>query len=344
MKLERVCEFLKHVPRYTESTDGTQCQVKCIFCGDSKKSDHGHLSIKIDLHDHEPMMYRCFRADCQQKGILTTSMLQQLGCTDMQTIIELAQYNQTISKNIDKPFNDKVSKGFEMVNLDISDNLEKLKYINRRLGTDFETSDLRDFKIQLGLYEFLRVNYIKRLSYKKEYCDVLDEYTIGFLSMYSDYLICRDISNQMVTGKRYTMYRTTGKPDPTDMKLYSIPTEIDLLDPRPAVINVAEGTFSILGAYLHTNLGREEKNSIWLANCGSEFENTIIHTAKQYGLLSVRIHIWSDSEIKLGKYEKLLTILSPRLDIKSFQVHYNTKSDDFGHPSNQIKINTITLK
>lgn len=344
MRLERVCNFLETVPRYRISGDGTQAQIQCPYCGDSHKSDHGHFSVKLEIEPKEPMMFRCFRADCMKTGILTTDVLQLLGCQDTGTLLELAEYNRTISKKLDKPFLAKKNRQFQLVNLDISDNKEKLRYINARLGTNFETGDLRRFKIQLGLYEFLRVNYISKLAFGKQFCDMLDQYTIGFLSMYSDYLICRDITKKVVTGNRYTIYRTTGKPDPTDMKLYCIPTEIDIMTPEPAEINIAEGTFSILGAYLHTKLGRSMKNNIWLANCGSEYQATITHIAKQYGLLDMIIHIWSDSEIKLKKYEDLLRQISDQVNVVGFQVHYNTKAEDFGHPKSQIAIQTVTLK
>ena len=126
----------------------------------------------------------------------------------------------------------------------------------------------------------------------KEYCDKLDYYCIGFMSMYNDYIICRDISRELKSGNRYTMYRTSGVSNKDDMKLYCIPADIDLLDPRPACINIAEGPFSILGAYLHCNdIGNTEKNSLWLANCGAKYKNTLLHVTKQFGLLRVKIFI-----------------------------------------------------
>lgn len=343
MRLPLVAKFLQTVPRYKESGDRKQCQLKCCFCGDSNKSDHGHLSIKLDIDKGSPIVYKCFRAECQRSGILTTEILQQLGCNDMNTLLELSKYNQTVSKSLDKSFNDKSNKNYTLVNLDIKSNMDKLAYINARLGTQFDTNDLKQFKIQLGLYEFLNVNYINHLSFSKSFCDLLDQYTIGFLSMYSDYLICRDITKNLRTGNRYTMYRASGKPDPNDMKLYCIPTEIDLIDPTPAEIHIAEGTFSILGAYLHTGIGHEQRNSIWLANCGSEFNNTLMHVVKQYGFLTIILHIWSDSEIKMEKYEKLVRSLTGRVRIKAMFVHYNTKADDFGHGPKNIKTSTIQL-
>ena len=76
MKLERVYRFLKTVPRFKESGDGKQVTCKCPFCGDSTKSDHGHFSIKVDTDPGEPMWYKCFRASCEEKGVLTPKVLE----------------------------------------------------------------------------------------------------------------------------------------------------------------------------------------------------------------------------------------------------------------------------
>lgn len=289
------------------------------------------------------MPYQCFRADCGETGILTTETLQLLGCSDTEVLLELASHNRTISTKLEKGFNEKINHDYQVVNLSLSDNQAKLDYINNRLGVNFRFEDLRNFKIQLGLYDFLRGNYINNLAFKKSQCDLLDQYTIGFLSMYSDYLICRDITSTLETGMRYTMYRIRGRATENDKKLYCIPAQLDLLDPHPADINIAEGTFSILGAYLHTKKGRDNPNSLWLANCGSGYKNTLLHVVKQFGLYDVNLHIWSDSEIGIKKYEKLLRDVSDRTRIRACHIYYNKKAEDFGVPGNQIKVDKTDL-
>ena len=115
------------------------------------------------------------------------------------------------------------------------------------------------------------------------------------------------------------------------------------MNPRATEINIAEGPFSILGAYLNSGYEISRPNSIWVANCGSEYHNTIMYLCKEYGLLKVRINIWSDSEIKITKYQKLLSQLKPRLDIRSFVVRYNDKAEDFGHAAKDIKMKEVSL-
>ena len=115
------------------------------------------------------------------------------------------------------------------------------------------------------------------------------------------------------------------------------------MDPHSAIINVAEGPFSILGAYLNTDLGRERPNNVWLANCGSEYTNTILRVCKQFGLLKVRINIWSDSEIKLNKYQKLYRDLKNRMNIRRMIIYYNRAAEDFGHAARNIEVQTATV-
>lgn len=344
MKLERVCLFLATQPRYNINGEETQIQCACWKCGeDTTKNKPGNMSVKIEVQPGESMAYHCFRAECQASGILTTEDLQEMGCMDIDTLTELATWNKEVNPRLEKKFYVREDEKYSLVNLSISDNDAKMKYINSRLGVNFSTQDLAQYKIQLGIYDFLYINYISRLAFKQEFCDLLDLYTISFMSIYGDYLICRDITKKLVTGNRYTMYRIRGKPREGDTKIYSIPREINLLDPNPVDLNVAEGPFSILGAYLHTNLGRDQKNNIWLANCGSGYKSTIEHITRQFGLLDVNLHIWSDSEIKVDKYEKLIRSLKYHMRLLSVTIYYNAIAEDFGQNKANIKVNKLEL-
>lgn len=344
MKLPSVYRFLQTLPRYRESGDGVWIQVQCPFCGDSQKSNNGHFSIKVDVDRNEPMCYKCFRADCGEKGLFTTDTLKALGCSDINVLSELANHNKNCGGKVGSDIIIRDAKPLVIANVNRTSRLNKLQYINDRLGTKFSMADMEQFKIQLNLYDFLEVNSISKLAFPRQICDLIDQYCIGFISIYGDYIIFRDITKGMVTGKRYQIYRTIGRPQEGDLKLYSIPSEIDLLDPQPAILNIAEGPFSILGAYLYGKIGKDARNSIWLANCGSDYEKSIKYITKRYGLLTVRINIWSDSEIPIKRYEALKHKLDNHMKIKAFHVYYNTKSDDFGHPVDEIHPKRIVLE
>lgn len=347
MKLtcERITEFLKDLPYAKISSDGRQLMCRCPFCGDSRKDPtHTNFSIKLAREVGEAFLYKCFRAECGRSGLLTTDTLQLFGCRDMDTLSELATWNQAISKKFDKQFHVKKSRQYQVVNVKSDYSKGKLAYINQRLGTNWDFKDLKDYRIQLNLYDFIRGNRIRKLAYSKTTCDNLDAYCIGFISMYQDYAIFRDCTKNMITGKRYYNYRTSGEIDPNDTKVYCIPTELDLLDPNPADINIAEGAFSILGAYLHTDYGRDNPNSLFLANCGSEYRNTILSVCAQYGLVKINLHLWADSEIPIGKFQKLYKSIKDRLLIEHCYVYYNTKAEDFGQRAKNISVKRVILK
>ena len=342
MKLPLLSEILEDMPGYKRSGDGTNITIRCPFCGGSNK-DQSSLSIKIDVEKNEPIWYQCFRASCARKGALNTITLQEMGITDINVLMEVASHNKNVNGMSDKPFISKGKREYTLVNLPIKLNIPKIEYINRRLGTELNANELGMFKIQLSIKELLRINQIKRLSLKPSAIDLIDQYCIGFISMYNDYMICRDISPNLITGKRYYMYRISGKPSPDDLKIYCIPREIDIMEPKTAIINIAEGPFSIVGAYINTNIGCEKPNSIWLANCGSQYHNTIMHVCKQYGLLKVRINIWSDSEIKPQFYQKLYSQLKNKLDIRRMTVYYNDKFEDWGTSKKNMKIREVSI-
>lgn len=345
MKLPGVCEFLESLPGAISSTNGSQVMVPCFEC-DGPDSSRPHLSIKLDVEPGEPMLFRCFRASCALKpGVLTTEQLRRLGCRDDAVLRELVEYNATVDPGFERRFTASIAEDLALANLPRGNAEAKLNYLVDRLGIALGYDDLKDLKIQLSLLEMLRVNDIRNLATSSSMARMLDVYCVGFVSAWGDYLICRDVTPDMKTGKRYYNYRLTNKStkDGSVSKIYIIPGMVEILNPRSTEINVAEGPFSILGAKFNTGIGGTRPNSIWAANCGSEYENTIIRICKQWGFLKVRINIWSDSEIGLGKYRKLLNDLSSRLDIRSFDVYYNTLREDFGYPRNLIRVRKVEM-
>ena len=337
MELELVREWLEsEMPNYRPSGDGRYCRVECPWCG------HQDLSIKIRPDDGEPVWYSCWSASCLKNGKLTSDVMKEWGCIDPSTLDELRQYNATVSPYIEKKFIEREARDYRIINLPRGDSEGKLAYINGRLGVTLTFEQLKDFKIQLSVLDMLRLNDIRQIATSKNRLRYIDQNCIGFVSIYDDYLICRDMEAK---GKdlRYYNYRLAGKADPNDLKVYCLPTNLDLLDPRSANINVAEGIFSILGAYMHTGIGRDRTNSLFLANCGARYTNTILRTCRQYGLTKVRLNIFSDSEVKIGVYRDLIRDLKGHLDIRHMTVYYSS-ADDFGHSKKDIgHVEGITL-
>ena len=339
MNLDLVREWLEaEMANVRPSGDGAWLRVECPWCG------HQDLSIQVDPDDKAPLTYKCFSASCDKHGVLTTDVLREWGCIDEPTLTELAMYNKTVNPYVEKTFVVREKRDYRIVNLPRGNAMVKLRYIQERLGVPLSLDQLKDFKIQLSILDMLRVNDIRDIATSQSHLRAIDVNCIGFVSLYDDYLICRNIAAQK-GEMRYYNYRLSGtwKSNKDDLKIYGLPTDIDLLDPRAANINVAEGVFSLLGAYLHTNIGKDRRNNLFLANCGTMGQSTIMRVCKQYGLTKVRLNFFSDSEIEVGAYEKILKELKGRLDIRSATVWY-CEADDFGHNKKDIgKIRQVSL-
>lgn len=319
------------------SGDGAWLRVQCPWCG------HQDLSIHVDSDDGSPLRYKCFSASCDKHGVLTTDVLREWGCVDPNTLSELAAYNATINPHIEKSFQVRESRNYALVNLARGNNEQKLRYIQDRLGVPELTIDhLKDFKIQLSILDMLRINDIRQIAASKSHIRAIDVNCIGFVSIYDDYLICRNIAAKK-GEMRYYNYRLSGKPDKNDLKIYCLPTDIDIMDPKSANINVAEGVFSLLGAYFHTDIGKDRRNNLFLANCGTMAGSTVMRVCKQYGLTKVRLNFFSDSEIPVDAYQSIIRNLKNRLDIRAASVYY-CQADDFGHNAKDIgRIERTTL-
>ncbi len=329
-------------PSARMSSDDVNMSMRCPYCNGSMEDNHS-FSIKINPEPGEPIFFQCYRASCGKKGALRADMLEEIGIRSQQVYNEVMAHNRTISPTFDRGLKYGVQKHVQIVNLPRGNALQKLQYINWRLGTNLKIQDLSDLKIQLSLLDMLRLNDIEKLAVGKDRARALDVYCVGFISMFADYMICRDVTPDNKLGMRYYNYQIAGRVSKDAIKVYSIPRDIDIMDPHATIINVAEGPFSILGAYLNTTLGREKNNSVWLANCGAQYENTIMRVCKQFGLLKVRINIWSDTGIPIGVYRKLYGSIRKRLDIRRMTVYYNDASDDFGYPRNKISVQEATI-
>ena len=340
MKLDLVRDWLEgEMENVRSSGDGQWLRVQCPWCG------HQDLSIYIDPDDGEGAHYKCWSASCDRHGALTTEILREWGCIDQATLEELARFNKSVNPKLEKTFVVREKRDYRIINLPRGNAMIKLRYIQERLGVPLTLDQLRDFKIQLSILDMLRLNDIREIATSESQLRSININCIGFVSMYDDYLICRNIAAKK-GEMRYYNYRLSGvrgKEGKDDLKIYTLPTSIDLLDPKAANINVAEGVFSLLGAYFHTDIGKDRPNSIFTANCGTQSGSTVMQICKRFGLTKVRLNFFSDSEIGVDTYQKIYQSIRNRLDIRSMDVWYNSASDDFGHPRNEIKLKKVTI-
>jgi hypothetical protein len=341
--IEIIKEYL--LGRERAFTSSSNIIMRCPFCGDPKSTRSANFSVRVDIEEKEPFLYQCFRADCQAIGLLTPEVLQtKFFCGEMDILLALSRHNSKVDKKI-KKFNGKIKRDLRIINLANNElNAKKLDYVNKRLGQNLSIKDLKDFKIQLDLLEFLTMNNIRKYTMDPKFVEKLSTYSVGFLSAFEDYVICRTLNSSMFNN-RYIIYPIAKIVDNIggSLKFYIKPTQIDLLSDKASELHIAEGVLSILGAYFHSGSYPSDRNVLFIANCGAGYLNSISTTIKQYGLTKVRINIYSDSEIALDYYKKIKEKLSFITVIKEFNVHYNTLKEDFGYPASDIKITTYKL-
>lgn len=322
------------------TASGKELTMRCPFCGDSSKSQMStNFYINIDQESNKFLNYKCFRASCEVSGVVDQYFLERLGFFKYDCIKDLNSYmahKNKLNKNI-KTYNGKIRKEINNVidtKSEISD--KKLRYINNRMGLDLSYEDLYNLKINLDLNSLLRLNNVEIPYNKTYYYDALSAYGVSFISTYNDYVIIRDISKSGKLHKRYTNINIFDNYDNVT-KAYNIPTKIDLLSTETTVLNITEGAFDILGVYYHLDIDRDYENQIFVAASGAGLLNVILHYIKEYGLIDLKINIFSDADVSKSKYNALYK-LKKYLYKFDVTIYYNSIGKDFGVRKDEIKL------
>lgn len=313
--------------------------VRCPSCGDSRKSrDHGHLHIRIDLRNDNPLIYHCFRCD-EFKGIFNSSILRELDLYDNNLSSSLIQYNNSSIRKIKKSLRLKNNK-LDIKNPNVKDTKlaeDKRKYLNERLGVDLSFQEWTELKVVFNLIELLMENNLKEFTSAKETIMSLHANYVGFLTTANEFVNCRCIYPEGQRYYKYTLKEIIGD----TKKMYIIPTEVDLLSTEKITINIAEGVFDILGIYL--NLSDNHERQIYSAVCGCGFQ-TVVTYFIQSGLFgdNVRVNLFSDKDKDKLFYNKLVEQISPF--VGEIYLYYNAKGKDYGVPKEEIELLETRIK
>lgn len=317
--------------------------VRCPFCGDSVKSmDHGHLHIWIDVNEPRPMIYHCFR--CDASGILTKNLLDELEISDGDINSNISRYNRKMDKVIRNTlsFFDERKPVFipDIIKMDTA--LKKKSYLENRLGVECSFDEWRDLKVVFNLLEVLIANGLtNKLSTTKEKIKELHLDYVGFMSCLNQVVILRNTDSS--SKERYYKYSLFGKKyDPFVNKLYIIPNEIDVLTTEPVTINIAEGTFDILGIYFHI-FNKNKNNNLFAAACGCGF-TTAVKYFLQKGLIgdNITLNIYSDKDKTPAFYRDLVKDIKPL--VGHVNLYYNSLSKDCGVRKENISLTEYVLK
>lgn len=337
-------EFIKNYllstfPDARLASGGTEVVMRCRFCGDSQKDKNArHLYIKVS----DVPLYNCFK--CNTSGILTDEILRRYFLNsyndkDLDFFYKLRSYNKELSNQIKTYAGNRTS--FSVTNDYITLNvntINKLNYINNRLGLSLDYNEILQNKIVLNLLDLIQSNYINSFTRSYNILQNMNDDCIGFLSVDNGFVTLRNISTN--AQYRYQIYTLFNNID-NGKKFYVIPTSINLNDNTPVNIHITEGPFDILSIFYNLCNANRFQN-IYIAICGKSYISAIKFILNIYGIINSIFHIYIDNDIKEYELYSIKNILSS-LNIPGY-IHRNgyNKEKDFGVDKN--KINDIINK
>ena len=334
---QEIIDQLSELPVYYPNRSNTQHVIRCTACGDSSNQSHAHLSIRINVNDDMPMLYRCFR--CNDSGMVTPEMLYEWGVQlDKESLSSLGIYNKKTKKKNKGLFSDTYEEYFTPQIVDEMAYEFKCIYINNRLGTAFDFDKLRELKIVLSLEEFMRANNIKPdvPDYMKR--EIEAKY-LGFLATNNNRIMFRNTSSKL-GEKEFRWYNIIcNDKNLNNHTFYSIPNSIDMYYTDSINVHIAEGCFDILSIYQNLHRGSKEKN-YYYASCGSSalaIMNYLIDIGINTGL---NLHLYADKDKSDEFHMKYLMKESEVYQwCDKIIIHRNAYlgEKDYGVPKDRIK-------
>lgn len=314
---------------------------RCFYCADSSNIHKGHFYISVPNSD-EPSFFYCQK--CHTQGIVTNERLMEWGIFDSQMGIELTKYNsKVLAMTKNKRFADNYV--YNVRNTFITQDklsLYKLKYINDRLGTNLSLKDCIDNKIVLNLNDLIKTNKLE-LTRDPNIIDQLDTNFLGFLSYDNAFINMRNLGIKEVyhtIDKRYINYNIFNKYDNT-MKFYVIPANIDLLNPAPVRLHMAEGPFDILS--IKYNVVNGNGRDIFVSVTGSSYKGCLRHFMTKMGIYNMEVHMYIDNDQSDRQAYEIGNLL--RVFNYPLYLHRNgyNGEKDYGVPKERIIDNVMRL-
>lgn len=322
----------------TSSDDETY--IRCPFCGDSRKDSR---KARFYINNTPPFKFHCF--NCETSGIINDEVLNlilnnnfyddELSLYLREKRIESIERSNRVTKkikihpylNLSNPVNFNYKRK----------TIEKLDYLNDRLGINLDKSDIKKFKIVLSIESFFKNNGLdidKRIgrSDKVRYVvDELEKHYIGFLSSDRNIIIFRNIENDAKI--RFNNFKIFTNEEYDTSKTYNISTTINKYNDRNNIV-IAEGPIDIISIYHNVYSKKERENLIFLANGGKSYINSVRLLSK-YSLINNHYDIMSDTDVDIDFYKRVKSI-TPELACNEMSIYYNKLYKDFGVSKNKI--------
>ena len=313
--------------------------VRCPFCGDSKKTAYkGHFYIQ----NKAPYKYFCQK--CTSRGILTETVLRKLSVDDFQAYqlvkTSYTNYQKGLTKKYGKDIRSFTNKEMNFIpaQLGVAE-MEKISYLNKRLGINITYNDLDKFKIILNLTDFIKTNNLPTLDFIKtpkalDLFNKLQKYCIGFLSLDNNIIVFRSIVDEKITGFRYFNFSLF--PDAVETKkFYTFKKKLDLSKPEHTII-MTEGIIDLIGVYNHI-MGKDD-NPLYISNNGKSFM-FILDYLSGLSIMNVNINVYSDIDVNLKFYEDVLE-RNRLAKFNGMSIYYNQLEKDYGTTKDRILLSS----
>lgn len=331
-------------PNLKVASGGSEVVCRCPFCGDSKDLKHAHLYLSVPQNEEDLSMYHCKR--CPAHGVVDINLLRKIGCEDTSLLVEVSKHNAEVFK-LPKY---KSIKQIDVYPLNMGYirqdplNVAKLGYINDRIGSNFSISDLASLKIFLNLYDIVNANHLE-LTRHQMTCNDLDKWFMGFISYDNSFAGMRKLTNMELhksINKRYINYTLVNKTN--DAKnFYVIPTTIDILNPTPVKIHLAEGQFDILSIFYNLNNCNRNQN-IYIACGGKSYAQALEFILLETGIINYEVHYYPDKDVTDQDFfrstQRVVQLLPANINIHR-NMHPGEK--DYGVPMDRIVDSVRTI-
>lgn len=321
------------------ASGGRVINCRCFYCADSKNRNHGHFYISIPQDTSTPSLFYCQK--CGARGIVTADKLTNWQVYDSNMAISLTNFNNMV---LSLPQNRKYRaiNRYMIRNTQVSDDRvtqAKVKYLNDRLGLNLSIADYQYINIVFNLSDIMKENKLKPTR-DQRIVDQLDTNFLGFLSFDRSVLNLRNVgiveNNKLhpSLNKRYVNYNLLDNYDNT-IRFYTLPASIDLLNPYPIELHIAEGPMDILSIYY--NLRQQNARGIFSASMGKGYKAILRHFIPYISSPNVIIHIYPDNDMDRDHILDIHDYVEPFK--YPFYIHRNVYEGekDFGVPINRIQ-------
>lgn len=304
---------------YKLTTDKKNLIIRCPYCCDSNEHHNkGHFYIKTETP------YTSFCHICNKSANMLT-LLKDINCSNLfikdNFKKELKEfYNLYSDEELEYDQNKK--KSLLILEPEKYD-VEKIRYINKRIGFNIDQDKSYYYKIIYNINNFLYANKLQILNYDKIKKGVnidkyLDDY-VGFLDYYENAIVARN------TKDNYNMrWRKLTIRESDNLTFYCLNTDINILTPKVKVI-MCEGIFDLM--LIKEQLYQNENQDHVYTAVLNRYYNNIINNLIRMKILDFDLHVYADNDYPM--YD-LLTSLNKNIYVDGVTVYYNTKMKDFG--------------